>query len=86
MKINVDIDATPEELRTFFGLPDLKPLQDEVLQAVRQKMVQGVEGYEPLNLLKPFLAPQMQNFDALQKVFWDSFARQGFGTDKKSDD
>ncbi len=25
MKVSVDIDCTPEELRTFFGLPDVQP-------------------------------------------------------------
>src|SRR5437868_1199614 len=27
MKVNVQIDCTPEEARAFFGLPDLGPMQ-----------------------------------------------------------
>ena len=30
MKITFDIDATPQELRTFFGLPHIEPLQNEM--------------------------------------------------------
>ena len=26
MKIKLDIDCTPEEVRQFFGLPEVKPL------------------------------------------------------------
>ena len=32
MKVKIDIDCTPEEARTFFGLPDLGPLQKEMLK------------------------------------------------------
>lgn len=77
MKINVDVDATPEELRVFFGLPDIKPLQDEMLEVVRQRMREGVEGYDPMALLKPMMAQGgMQGFENMQKFFWDAF-RQG---------
>jgi hypothetical protein len=30
MKVHIDIDCTPEEARTFFGLPDLQPMQEAV--------------------------------------------------------
>ena len=28
MKITVNVDCTPDEARHFFGLPDVKPMQD----------------------------------------------------------
>ena len=31
MKITVDVDVTPEELRQFFGLPNIEGLQEEML-------------------------------------------------------
>ena len=31
MKVTVDIDCTPEEARTFFGLPDVKPMQKAMM-------------------------------------------------------
>ena len=30
MKVNVEIDCTPEEARAFFGLPDVAPLQEKL--------------------------------------------------------
>ena len=35
MKITVDIDCTPEEARHFFGLPDVKPMQDALMQQIQ---------------------------------------------------
>ncbi|MBA1148886.1 hypothetical protein H0Z60_17700 [Ectothiorhodospiraceae bacterium WFHF3C12] len=80
MKIKVDVDATPEELRVFFGFPDIKPLQDEMLEVVRKRMHEGVEGYDPMVLLKPFMPQGMQGLDTMQKFFWDAFRQNMEGT------
>ena len=39
MKINVEVDCTPEEARRFMGLPDLTPVHDLYLK----KMLEAVE-------------------------------------------
>ena len=31
MKIKFDIEVTPQELRAFLGLPDVEPLQQELI-------------------------------------------------------
>lgn len=72
MKIKLDIDATPQELRTFFGLPDLTAFHEEMIAHVRDKMVAGVEGYDPLTLMSNLLPQGMQGLEAMQKVFWES--------------
>lgn len=75
MKINVELDATPEELRRFFGMPDVQPLQDEMIQLVRERMHAGTDGYDPVSLLGPLMPAQFQNMEALQKMFWESFSK-----------
>jgi hypothetical protein len=72
MKITVEMDTTPEELRTFLGLPDVAPLQQEMLEKIQEKMRAGVEGFDPLTLLKPFLPENMQTLSTMQKKFWES--------------
>ncbi len=74
MKIKLDIDATPQELRTFFGLPDVEPMQQEVLDRMREKMLGAVENLDPANLMRPFLPGQMQDLAAWQKAFWQGVA------------
>jgi hypothetical protein len=74
MKITIDVDVTPRELRSFFGLPDVKPLQDEVLERIQDKMRAGVEGFDVLSLIKPMLPPHMQSLDVMQKALWKVFS------------
>jgi len=82
MKINVQFDVTPEELRTFFGLPDVKSIQDEMLDRLRKQMSEGVEGLDPSKLMAPFLAPNLQSMEAAQRMLWQAFMHPGAGADK----
>jgi hypothetical protein len=38
MKINVEIDCTPEEARRVMGLPDLAPLHEQYVAAMGEMM------------------------------------------------
>ena len=73
MKINISIDATAEEMREFLGLPNIRPLQEDMLEAIRNNMQHGVSGFDPLSLMKPLFPAQMQSMEMLQKAFWDAF-------------
>jgi hypothetical protein len=42
MKINVEVDCTPEEARRLFGLPDLTPLHTIYLSRVEKLMDKGI--------------------------------------------
>ena len=73
MKVSIDIEATAQEMREFLGLPDIRPLQEELMQAIRDNMNQGVSGFDPLNLMRPLFPAQMQSMELLQKAFWDAY-------------
>ena len=87
MKINVTMDVTPEELREFFGLPDVQALQAEMIEKVREQMKAGAEGFDPLSLMRPFIAPNPQGMEAMQRAFWSgvSGAATGAGGSKPRD-
>ncbi len=61
MKLTINVDCTPDEARTFMGLPDVKPLQDEMMNIMRDKTL------ENLKLMEPDKMTQM----------WGSFMNQG---------
>jgi len=84
MKIQFDIDATPQELRTFFGLPNLEPLQNEMLDFIRKNMAAGVEGFDPATMMKPFLPEHMQSLTTLQKKLWQAMLGQTHSDDDKN--
>jgi hypothetical protein len=76
MKINISVETTAQEMREFFGLPNVQSLQDEILQAISDNMKKGTVGFEALNLLKPLLPPQFHSMELFQKAFWDAFAKK----------
>jgi flagellar motor component MotA len=77
MKINISVEATPQEARQFLGLPDVQPLQDEMMQLIRDKLQLSVAGFDALTLIKTFLPTQIQSVEGFQKAFWDAFAKAG---------
>lgn len=80
MKLHVEIDATPEELRAFLGLPDVSAFQAELMAKLKENMDKGVAGYDPASLLKPYLPEAMQAMTNLQKTFWQALAAGGAKT------
>ena len=54
MKINISMKTTPAEFREFLGLPEVQPLQAEMIEKIREQMQAGAEGFDPLSLMRPF--------------------------------
>lgn len=70
MKINIDIDCTPEELRTMFGLPDVKPMQNALMAEIEARMKKALQAMEPDALFKTWLPASIQGFEQWQKFVW----------------
>lgn len=70
MKINVDIDCTPEEARELFGLPDVKPMQTALMQDIENRMRKALAAMEPDALFKMWLPAGLQGLEEWQKFVW----------------
>ncbi len=68
MKITVNIDCTPQEARELMGLPDVKAVQDEMMEELRSKLMKGITGTEPAELLRMFM-PAAPAFEQMQDFF-----------------
>ena len=79
MKIKLDIDCTPEEVREFFGLPQVKALQEELLKEVQERLRANIKAMDPEAMLKTWLPATLKGFEQLQEAF---FAQLG-GLGKK---
>lgn len=86
MKINVEFDLTPDEFRQSLGLPDVEAFQQSLLENIQRQMESGVEGYDPMSLMRPFLQqPMMQqglsqglaNFGTYQQMMLDMLRQAG---------
>ena len=62
MNVKIDIDCTPEEARTFLGLPDVKPLQEAMLKEVEAKMLANLQAMDPETMFKTWLPAGMQGW------------------------
>jgi hypothetical protein len=80
MKFTVDVDCTPEEARTFMGLPDMKPVHDLYLQSVMEAM-SGQTNLEQIERMFRGLSPMG---DAGMKLF-SSLMDIGTGNGSKKD-
>ena len=85
MKISIDVDCTPEEARTFLGLPDVKPMQDAMMQEIQNRMMSNLSAMEPEALFKTWLPVGVQGWEQMQKAFWNQMGRaaQGGGSSSK---
>jgi hypothetical protein len=70
MKVTLDIDCTPNEARAFFGLPDVKPLQEAMMKEVEARLKAGMETIDPESLFKTWMPDGAQGFGEMQKAFW----------------
>lgn len=84
MKIKIDIDCTPDEARAFFGLPDIKPMQDALVAQLQEKIAANLAAMDPETLLKTWLPMGLQGFEQMQKAFWSQMQAAGkpSGADK----
>jgi len=73
MKINLEIDCTPDEARRFFGLPDVAPMQEMVMAKLQERMMQAVDATAPETLMRAWvpMAPELmqQGMNALFGTF-----------------
>jgi hypothetical protein len=77
MKLKFDIDCTPEELRGFFGLPEVKPMQDRLMAEVEERLRANLKALDPETMLKTWLPAGLKGFDQLQEMFFSQMGRGG---------
>ncbi|MEM6781624.1 MAG: DUF6489 family protein [Pseudomonadota bacterium] len=70
MKIKFDVECTPEEARTFFGLPDVVPMQQRLMDDMEAKMAENIQNLDPEQLVKTWLPLSVQGWGEVQKMFW----------------
>ena len=67
MKITVDVDITPEELRKFLGLPKIEKLQEEMLKAAQKRLAESGQSMVS-DLMTGAVQPMMAYQQWLQRM------------------
>lgn len=87
MKVNFEIDCTPEEARRFLGLPDVSKANDVYVDAIAKAM-KGVSSLDQLQDYAKQIAPMGEMGLKLFQQFMTQgagAAMSGFGSKKKDD-
>ncbi len=68
MKLNITVDCTPEEARAFLGLPDITPVNQTLVNAIRQRIEQNIELVSPEFYLKQWYSMGGQATDSFMQL------------------
>jgi Tfp pilus assembly PilM family ATPase len=80
MKITIDIDCTPQELRAFLGLPHIEPMQDALIAQMQERLAKYLEAMDPEAMMKLWLTGGMQGLAEIQERFWTQLMSGMAGT------
>ena len=69
MKITMNVECTPEEARAFLGLPDVKPMQEQLMHEVQERMAANIRAMEPETMLRTWLPATLKGFEQMQEIF-----------------
>ncbi len=90
MKVTINVECSPEEARTFFGLPDVKPMQEAMMAEMQKRMENSMSSMDMDNLMKMWMpgaangmTGNMPGVEQFQKMFWDSMKMANGGKTKK---
>jgi hypothetical protein len=85
MKINVEIDCSPEEARNFLGFPDVTKANDVYVDAI-SKAMKGASNIDQLQDFAKQIAPMGQMGMNLFKQFMENGSSFGKAKKKKDED
>jgi hypothetical protein len=68
VKFRIDIDCTPQEARTFLGLPDVESVQKALYGEIEARTRAALDRMDPQSLLETWL-PAVKGWEELMKAF-----------------
>jgi len=68
MKMNITVECTPEEARAFLGLPDIRPVNEALVNSVKQRIEQNIEMVSPEFYLKQWYLMGGQATDSFMQM------------------
>jgi hypothetical protein len=84
MNITINVDCTPEEARRFMGLPDVAPMQEEMLKKIQDQMMANVTSMQPAELMRAWLPAGFEGWQEMQKSFWSQMMSVGKANDEQT--
>jgi hypothetical protein len=85
MKMNIEIDMTPDEARRFMGLPDVSKAQERMVADIEKRMKAAIDINDPEAMMRAWMPLGGQGFEQFQRFMFDAAKRAaGGGRDDKT--
>jgi len=68
MKVNIEMECTPQEARAFMGLPDVEPLNAHLVAEMKRRLDENITAMQPDELMKTWTSFGMQAQDQFRKL------------------
>lgn len=85
MKVKMEFDVTPEETRRLLGLPDVSPVNDLLVERLRDQVEKGLDGTLLRNMLQSVVKGGAQGLDAYQTLLATIMGRARNGNEAPAD-
>ena len=77
MKVTINIDCTPQEARTYMGLPDLTPINEMMVEEMRTQMAANMAKLQPEEMFRSWMSLGGQAQEQFMKMMSGGSGSQG---------
>ena len=78
MRLTIDIDCTPQEARAFFGLPDVEPINQLVVDEMKKRAKENLDTLaDPERFVAQWAQMSGKGVEALQGLFGAAMKASG---------
>ncbi|MEM1397804.1 MAG: DUF6489 family protein [Pseudomonadota bacterium] len=84
MKITIDIECSPEEARSFLGMPNVAPLNEMIVSEMTRRAKDNLETLaDPERMVQQWIQMGGKGMDALQGLMGAAMSSASSSTKKK---
>ncbi|MDJ0920764.1 MAG: DUF6489 family protein [Henriciella sp.] len=84
MKITINVEVTPQEARTFMGLPDVEPINDMIMEEMMRRTQENIDTLaNPERLIAQWMTVSGKGIEQFQSLM-GSVVSRATGTAKKA--
>lgn len=84
MRLTINVDMTPEEARTFFGMPDVAPLNEMIVSEMMARAKENMDTLaDPERFVAQMIAMGGKGLEGFQALMGAAMSGAGVSTKKK---
>ncbi|MEO1018083.1 MAG: DUF6489 family protein [Pseudomonadota bacterium] len=84
MKLKFDVECTPEEARSFLGLPNVAPMQDRVVDELEKRLITALKEADSATLLDQWMPLGLKMMEQWPTI-WAQMATAAAGMTRRPD-